>query len=78
MKRYGFARALLPGLLCFTASAMYDESNKAKGVQSALYAGAFVSIGVWSGKNQSDLIAPILAAGAGWGAGQAYKTLTRG
>lgn len=67
---------MLPGLLCFVGSAMYDETNRGKAWQSAMYAGAFVSIGIWRGSDERDLIVPIVAAGAGWGAGQAYKTLT--
>lgn len=57
---------------------MYDETNKARAVQSGIYFGAFVSIGVWPGKRKTkNYVNAIFAAGVGYSLGRLYKEATR-
>lgn len=75
---YEVGRNLLPGLLCFVASAMYDKTERAQAVQTGLYFGAFISLGVFgSDRKPKDFFLPLVSAGAGYGLGQLYGTLTQ-
>lgn len=75
---YEVGRAMLPGMLCLIGSSMYNDTNRGKGVQSAVYFGAFISIGAWSEKRTAkDYLISIGAAGLGFGLGSLYKYSTK-
>lgn len=75
---YEVGRAMLPGMLCLIGSSMYNDTNRGKGVQSAVYFGAFISIGAWHEKRKTkDYLISIGAAGAGFGLGTLYKYSTK-
>lgn len=75
---YEVGRAMLPGMLCLIGGAMYTDTNRGKGVQSAVYFGAFISIGAFEKKRKAkDYLISIGAAGVGFGLGSLYKYSTR-
>ncbi|MCB0541910.1 MAG: hypothetical protein KDC70_00245 [Saprospiraceae bacterium] len=74
---YEVGRALLPGALCFIGSAMYNKTDRARGVQVAIYTGAFVSLGAFGEKRKAkDYLIGMGACGIGLGLGAAYKRAT--